>query len=48
MIKVVGMNWIEVPAGKYMINKGKSKKSQCQIEMTVRSVGSMSPNNICY
>ncbi|EIM86884.1 uncharacterized protein STEHIDRAFT_79581, partial [Stereum hirsutum FP-91666 SS1] len=34
--KVVGMNWIEVPAGKYMINKGKSKKSQCQIEMTVR------------
>lgn len=47
MIKVVGMNWIEVPAGKYMINKGKAKKSQCQIELTVRSVSSMSPTDIC-
>ncbi|EIN06111.1 delta DNA polymerase [Punctularia strigosozonata HHB-11173 SS5] len=32
--KVVGMNWIEVPAGKY--NLVKDKKSQCQIELSVR------------
>lgn len=38
IIQVVGMNWIEVPAGKYMLNKGNSKKSQCQIELTVKYV----------
>ncbi|KAH9995602.1 delta DNA polymerase [Russula vinacea] len=33
---VVGMNWLEVPAGKYKLLKGKDKKSQCQIELSVR------------
>ncbi|KAI0295971.1 hypothetical protein BC826DRAFT_1006478 [Russula brevipes] len=33
---VVGMNWIEVPPGKYSLLKGKDKKSQCQIELSVR------------
>jgi DNA polymerase delta subunit 1 len=30
------MNWIEIPAGKYSVLKGKDKKSQCQIELSVR------------
>jgi DNA polymerase delta subunit 1 len=30
------MNWIEVPPGKYSLLKGKDKKSQCQIELSVR------------
>lgn len=34
--QVVGMNWIEVPAGKYSLLKGKAKKSHCQIELSVR------------
>ncbi|TCD65917.1 DNA-directed DNA polymerase delta [Steccherinum ochraceum] len=34
--KVVGMNWIEVPAGKYSLRTGKSKKSKCQIELSVK------------
>ncbi|KAI0305911.1 DNA polymerase family B-domain-containing protein [Multifurca ochricompacta] len=34
--RVVGMNWIEVPAGKYSILKGKDKKSHCQIEFSVK------------
>lgn len=34
--QVVGMNWIEVPAGKYSLLKGNSKKSHCQIELSVR------------
>lgn len=34
--QVVGMNWIEVPAGKYKLKKGKEKKSKCQIELSVR------------
>jgi DNA polymerase delta subunit 1 len=34
--QVVGMNWIEVPAGKYSLLKGKDKKSHCQIELSVR------------
>jgi hypothetical protein len=34
--QVVGMNWIEVPAGKYSLLKGKDKKSHCQIELYVR------------
>ncbi|KAJ6624961.1 DNA polymerase family B-domain-containing protein [Mycena sp. CBHHK59/15] len=33
--KVVGMNWIEVPAKKYSILSGKSKKSHCQLEISV-------------
>lgn len=32
------MNWIEVPAGKYVLKKGKDKKSKCQIELSVRYV----------
>ncbi|KAH9967292.1 DNA polymerase family B-domain-containing protein [Russula dissimulans] len=34
--QVVGMNWIEVPPGKYTLLKGKEKKSHCQIEFSVR------------
>ena len=30
------MNWLEVPAGKYTLLKGKDKKSHCQIELSVR------------
>ncbi|KZV72219.1 hypothetical protein PENSPDRAFT_751123 [Peniophora sp. CONT] len=34
--KVVGMNWIEVPAGKYKLLTGKDKLSLCQIELRVQ------------
>ncbi|KAH9940939.1 DNA polymerase family B-domain-containing protein [Epithele typhae] len=34
--RVVGMNWIEVPAGQYELLNGKDKKSQCQIELSVK------------
>ena len=34
--KVVGMNWIEVPAGNYTVVH--AKKSKCQIEISVRYV----------
>ncbi|KAH0582948.1 DNA-directed DNA polymerase delta [Termitomyces sp. 'cryptogamus'] len=34
--KVVGMNWIEVPAGKYHLLSGEKKRSHCQIEFNVR------------
>lgn len=34
--QVVGMNWIEVPSGKYSLLKGKDRKSHCQIELSVR------------
>ncbi|KAF5355326.1 hypothetical protein D9758_006032 [Tetrapyrgos nigripes] len=34
--KVVGMNWIEVPAGKYHIISPEKKKSHCQLEFSVR------------
>ncbi|KAJ7035657.1 DNA polymerase family B-domain-containing protein [Mycena alexandri] len=34
--KVVGMNWIEVPAKKYAMLTGKDKKSHCQLEISVR------------
>ncbi|KAJ8595638.1 hypothetical protein M405DRAFT_871726 [Rhizopogon salebrosus TDB-379] len=34
--KVVGMNWIEIPAGKYKLVSEKDKKSTCQIELRVR------------
>ncbi|TFK39414.1 DNA polymerase family B-domain-containing protein [Crucibulum laeve] len=33
---VAGMNWIEVPAGKYKLLSGQSKRSHCQIEFRVR------------
>lgn len=33
--KVVGMNWIEVPAGKYKLTPEKQKRSLCQIELSV-------------
>lgn len=36
LAQVVGMNWIEIPAGKYTLLKGKAKKSSCQIELLVR------------
>lgn len=35
--KVVGMNWIEVPAGNYTLVH--AKRSKCQIEISVRFVG---------
>ncbi|KAJ7281884.1 DNA polymerase family B-domain-containing protein [Mycena rebaudengoi] len=34
--KVVGMNWIEVPAKKYTVLSDKAKKSLCQLEISVR------------
>ncbi|KAG5647896.1 hypothetical protein DXG03_007820 [Asterophora parasitica] len=34
--KVVGMNWIEVPAGKYGLVSEGQKSSHCQIEMVVK------------
>ncbi|KAG2748452.1 hypothetical protein P692DRAFT_201790083 [Suillus brevipes Sb2] len=34
--KVVGMNWIEIPAGQYKLVSEKDKKSTCQIELKVR------------
>ncbi|OBZ73506.1 DNA polymerase delta catalytic subunit [Grifola frondosa] len=33
--RVVGMNWIEVPAGKYKIIKDK-KRSHCQLEISIK------------
>ena len=36
--KVVGMNWIEVPAGKYKITPENKKRSSCQLEISFRSV----------
>ncbi|KAG7093781.1 DNA-directed DNA polymerase delta [Marasmius oreades] len=34
--KVVGMNWIEVPAGKYKLVAREKKKSHCQIEIEMK------------
>ena len=34
--KVVGMNWIEVPAGSYTLAPEAKKRSHCQIELSVR------------
>ncbi|KAG7443660.1 uncharacterized protein BT62DRAFT_988235 [Guyanagaster necrorhizus] len=34
--KVVGMNWIEVPCGKYNIINNEGKKSLCQLEISMR------------
>ncbi|KAI5122485.1 hypothetical protein M0805_001394 [Coniferiporia weirii] len=34
--KVVGMNWIEVPAGKYKLLPPDKKRSHCQLEFNVR------------
>ncbi|KAH8093299.1 DNA polymerase family B-domain-containing protein [Cristinia sonorae] len=34
--QIVGMNWVEIPAGKYQLKEGKNKKSKCQIELSVR------------
>jgi len=36
--KVVGMNWIEVPAGKYKVTSRDKKRSLCQLEITFRYV----------
>ncbi|KAJ3576454.1 hypothetical protein NP233_g410 [Leucocoprinus birnbaumii] len=35
-LNVVGMNWIEVPAGQYRLIQGQSKRSNCQIELHMR------------
>jgi len=34
-LQVVGMNWIEIPAGKYKLVSKEAKKSTCQIELRV-------------
>ncbi|KAJ7223715.1 hypothetical protein C8J57DRAFT_1253427 [Mycena rebaudengoi] len=34
--KVVGMNWIEIPAGKYSIVPSHQRKSVCQLEVVIR------------
>ncbi|KAF7770588.1 hypothetical protein Agabi119p4_6562 [Agaricus bisporus var. burnettii] len=34
--KVVGMNWIEVPPGKYKLVTSQHKRSHCQIELRMR------------
>ncbi|CCM00374.1 uncharacterized protein FIBRA_02404 [Fibroporia radiculosa] len=34
--RVVGMNWIEIPAKKYKLIRGEKKRSKCQIELTVK------------
>lgn len=34
--KVVGMNWIEIPAGKYHLISSEKKRAHCQIEVNVR------------
>ncbi|PAV20072.1 delta DNA polymerase [Pyrrhoderma noxium] len=34
--KVVGMNWVEIPAGKYKLLTPEKKLSHCQIELTVK------------
>ncbi|KAK0446656.1 DNA polymerase family B-domain-containing protein [Armillaria borealis] len=34
--KVVGMNWIEVPGGRYKIISEEGKKSHCQLEISMR------------
>ncbi|KAJ7224475.1 DNA polymerase family B-domain-containing protein [Mycena pura] len=34
--KVVGMNWIEVPAKKYTVLSEKDRKSHCQLEINVK------------
>jgi DNA polymerase delta subunit 1 len=36
--KVVGMNWIEIPAGKYSLVADDKKRSLCQLELNVRFV----------
>ena len=43
--KVVGMNWIEVPAGNYTLVH--AKRSKCQIEISTRYVGSRNPSLAC-
>ena len=30
------MNWVEIPAGKYTITPADSRRSHCQLEVTVR------------
>ncbi|KAL4063167.1 DNA polymerase family B-domain-containing protein [Scleroderma yunnanense] len=34
--KVVGMSWVEIPAGKYKLIPDEARKSTCQIELIVR------------
>ncbi|KAK7056216.1 DNA-directed DNA polymerase delta [Paramarasmius palmivorus] len=36
--KVVGMNWIEVPAGKYKLTPTEKRRSHCQIEIDMKRV----------
>ena len=39
--KVVGMNWIEIPAGNYTLVH--ARKSKCQIEISVRYGSQVTP-----
>ncbi|EJT46496.1 hypothetical protein A1Q1_04928 [Trichosporon asahii var. asahii CBS 2479] len=34
-VQLVGMNWVEVPAGKYSVLRGSEKRSRCQLEFTM-------------
>ena len=43
--KVVGMNWIEVPAGNYTMVH--AKRSKCQIEISVRYARSKNATPAC-
>jgi len=43
--KVVGMNWIEVPAGNYTLVH--AKRSKCQIEISARYVYPRDPSSAC-
>jgi DNA polymerase delta subunit 1 len=35
LIQIVGMNWIELPAGKYIVRQGAERISNCQIECQI-------------
>ncbi|CAE6402164.1 unnamed protein product [Rhizoctonia solani] len=34
--QIIGMNWVEAPAGAYQLRTGKQKISNCQIELDIR------------
>lgn len=38
LFQVVGMNWIEIPPGKYKVLSEKEKTSLCQLEVNIRFV----------
>lgn len=38
MMQVVGMNWVQVTAGRYQVLEGKDKRSLCQYEVMCECV----------